>query len=127
MNSRYLYRLNARIAKIQSDKLKNNSFSLAIRSKLMTRGNLNQSYWGKCKQKRSSSRKKLLKESRSNSSSKSIKKYSKKLLSAVRPAARPVRSSTMLLLLPTMEKSLNNGTTKSLLFGSKRFKKLTTN
>jgi hypothetical protein len=53
--------------------------------------------------------KKLLKELGSNSSSRSIKKYRKKLLR------------------PTMEKSLNNGTTKSLLFGSKRFKKLTTN
>ena len=98
---------NAQFANIQFNKNKTNLFSLVNKNSWMIKESLMKSFLKKCRKRRNSSMKKFQNEWRSNFLSRSTKKSNKRLFR------------------PTMEKFLENGTTKSLHYGSKKFKRLT--
>ena len=98
---------NAQFANIQFNNNKTNLFSLVNKNSLMIKESLMKSFLKKCRKRRNSSMNKFQNEWRSNFLSRSTKKSNKRLFR------------------PTMEKFLENGTTKSLHYGSTKFKRLT--
>ena len=97
---------NAQFANIQFYSNKTNLFCSVEKNSLMTKESLMKSFLRNCRKRRNSSMKKFPNELRSNFLSRSTKKSSKRRLR------------------PTMDKFSGNGTTKSLHYGWKRFKRL---